>query len=81
MPQIEAVNQRSVEIQPEIETAAEIKTESEAPKPDVADASETEAPVVQPEPKIVPSRVVRKKEPRESRTERLRRAERILTGI
>jgi len=80
-PKIEAVNQPSVEIKTENEPIAEIKIESEAIKTDVAEAPEAAQPIVQPEPKNAPSRIVRKKESRESRAERLRRAERILTGI
>jgi cytoskeletal protein RodZ len=81
-PKIEAINQPIAEIKSENAPVAEIKTESEAKKPEIADAPDAIPPIVQPEPKNAPSRVViKKKESRESRAERLRRAERILTGI
>jgi type IV secretory pathway VirB10-like protein len=88
-PQLEAVTSPSVEIKADDVPAVEIETESEAKTADVAEApndNDAEAPDaaqpgVQPEPRNAPSRIVRKKESRESRAERLRRAERILTGI
>ena len=83
--EIEAINHRSVEIKPEIEPSGAIETEGETKKPEVADIpNAAPAPVVQPQSKPAPppSRVViKKKEPRESRAERLRRAEKLLTGI
>jgi type IV secretory pathway VirB10-like protein len=78
----EAISQPIAEIKPENAPDVEIKTESEAKTPEVAEAPDATPPGVQPEPKNAPSRVVvRKKESRESRAGRLRRAERILTGI
>ena len=89
-PKTEAINHQSVEIQPEAEIRpennqiAEIETESAAKKPRSVTKPKTVPPVVQPEPTSAPSRaVIKKKEPRggESRAERLRRAERLLTGV
>jgi type IV secretory pathway VirB10-like protein len=78
----EAINHQSVEIKPESEPAREIETESAATETETVTRPSAVQPVVQPEPKIEPARVViKKKEPRESRTERLRRAERLLTGV
>lgn len=76
-PKTEALNHQSVQVKPENEQNVEDKAlESAAKKPDAV------LPVVQPEPKAVPSRVViKKKESRESKTERLRRAEKFLTGV
>ncbi|HEX8737363.1 MAG TPA: hypothetical protein VF721_18665 [Pyrinomonadaceae bacterium] len=77
---IEAINHQSVEVRPENN---EVKTESAAQQqPEVEAMPDVDVPDVQPETKPVPTRVViRKKEPRESRAERLRRAERLLTGV
>ena len=62
--------------------STEIKTEDKTKTSEIVKAPVTAAPIVQPETKIAPSRtVIKKKEPRESRAERLRRAERILTGV
>lgn len=86
-PRTEAINHRSVEIEPAIqpqsEPIAEFKTEPVAKKPLPAKMPKAVAPpVVQPERKPAPSRaIVRKKETRESRAERLRRAEKLLTGV
>ncbi|HLM03031.1 MAG TPA: hypothetical protein VK400_18415 [Pyrinomonadaceae bacterium] len=82
----DAVSHRSVEIEFENELPrAEIKTESAAAakKPEAETMPETVSPVVQPgEQKSAASRVlIKKKETRESKAERLRRAEKILTGI
>lgn len=81
--EIEAINHRSVEIKPEIETGGS-ETEAAAKKPEVADIPNAEAaPVAQPQSKPAPPTrvVIKKKESRESRAERLRRAEKFLTGI
>lgn len=95
-PPTEAVNHQSVEVEPEAEIKPEIeiepennriddvKTESAAKKPELTTRRPNAIqPIVQPEPTGAPSRVViKKKEPRvESRAERLRRAERLLTGV
>lgn len=84
-PKTEAINHRSVEIEPEIEPIAEFTTESAAKKPSPVRKPETVAPTVTVQPEIKPappSRVViKKKEPRQSRAERLRRAEKLLTGV
>lgn len=83
-PRTEAINHRSVEIEPEIEPIAEFQTESVAKKPSpAAKMPKVAAPVVQPELKPAPAArvVIKKKEPRESRAERLRRAEKLLTGV
>ena len=82
----DAVSHRSVEIEFENELpGAEIKTESAAAvkKPEAETMPETVSPGVQPEErKSAASRVfIKKKETRESKAERLRRAEKILTGI
>ena len=62
--------------------SAEIKTEAKTKNVEIVKAPVPAAPTVQPEPKIAPSRtILKKKETRESRAERLRRAERILTGV
>ncbi len=75
----------------ENEQSTETKTQYEAksldvkPMPDKATlktAPEKATPSVSPKPKIVPSNaVIKKREPGESKAERLRRAERILTGV
>jgi hypothetical protein len=66
----------------ENEQTVEIKTENEVAKPNIVAKPEVVPSVVQPERKIAPSQtLIKKKEPRESRAERLRRAEKILTGI
>jgi cell division protein FtsN len=83
-PEIEAISRQSVEIESENQPGPEIETESEARKPDVVAMPEKAPLNVQPEPKTAPSQqqtLIRKKEPRESKTERLRRAERLLTGV
>ena len=84
-PEIEAISRQSIEIEPENEPNLEIETQSEARKPDVVAMPEKAAPNVQPEPKIAPPQpqqtLIRKKEPRESKSERLRQAERLLTGV
>lgn len=82
-PEIEAISRQSVEIESENEPNLEIETKSEARKPDVVTMPEKAPLNVQPEPKIAPSQqtLIRKKEPRESKAERLRRAERLLTGV
>jgi len=74
----DAVNNRIVEIKPENESGAEIKTEFEARSLDNGTLPDT----VPTESKFVaPRRVIKKKEPRQSKAERLRNAERILTGV
>jgi type IV secretory pathway VirB10-like protein len=68
----------------ENEQVFEIKPESEPIKPSVVVSPKrpATAPIIQPEPKAAPVRkTIKKKEPVESKTERLRRAERILTGV
>lgn len=82
-PEIEALSQQSVEIKAENEPDVEIETESGAKKPEVAEVPDAAvSPTVQSEPKIIaPSRIVKKKETRETKAERLRRAEKFLTGI
>lgn len=74
-----AKNEQSVE---SIESI-EIKTEDESKTSEIVKAPIPVPPAaVQPEIKIAPSQmVIKKKEPRESRAERLRRAERLLTGV
>lgn len=76
----EAVNKQTVEN----------KTESDAKKPDVAVAPKNNASVsfiarpqeIAPEQTTVKQTVIKKKQaPRESRAERLRRAEKLLTGV
>jgi hypothetical protein len=81
----EALNRQSVELKP-AENKPEIsKPESAvtAKKPEAAAINITDAaPIVQPQPaSATPRTVIKKKETRESRAERLRRAERLLTGI
>lgn len=70
--------------------SVEIKTEFEAEKPDAAAAPKNNASVsfvvepreIAPKQATVKQTVIKKKEaPRESRAERLRRAEKLLTGI
>lgn len=73
------------------EQSVEVKTENEAKKPDIIktpgdDEEETAVatapPNNQPEPRFAPSRaIIRKKESRESKSERLRRLEKVLTGV
>lgn len=83
--ELEAVNHRSVEIQPEIEQSVRIETEATAQKPEVVSIpNDAPVPIVQPQSKPAPpSRAVikKKEQPRQSRAERLRRAEKILTGV
>ncbi|HEX8250089.1 MAG TPA: hypothetical protein VF599_18085 [Pyrinomonadaceae bacterium] len=89
-PEIEAIKRQSVEIQPQQpqnEQIAQIEIESAAKKPEAITGRRKAIPaaVTQPKPAaaIAPARAVtKKKEPRgESRAERLRRAERLLTGV
>jgi len=64
------------------EQNVEIKTEYDARNSAIVTTSAPVPSTVQRETKIAPSRsVIKKKEQRESRAERLRRAERILTGV
>lgn len=79
----EAISQPIAEIKSENDSRIEIETEFEAKKPDVAEVPDAAvSPTVQPEPgTVAPSRIVKKKETRETRAERLRRAEKFLTGI
>lgn len=75
----EAASKQIFEIKSENEPSANVKTEDETGNLDNGTMPDT---VVPPESKFVPSRtVIKKKESRESNAERLRRAERILTGI
>jgi type IV secretory pathway VirB10-like protein len=81
-PEIEAMSRQSVEIKAENEPVAEIEIESEPKKPEIVTMPEKAPPNAQPEIRIAPSQtLIRKKEPRESKAERLRRAERLLTGV
>jgi hypothetical protein len=72
-----------------IEQPAIIKLENKAEKAETINITDAVSPPVKPEPKIEAQREVqketetvnRKKPPRETRAERLRRVERILTGI
>ncbi len=64
------------------EQDVEIKTEYDARNSAIVTTSAPVPSTVQRDTKIAPSRsVIKKKEQRESRAERLRRAERILTGV
>ena len=76
-------DEKSEKISPKIENEqiVEVKTEPEAKKPDIETMPEKAPLNVQPEPKIAPPMLIRKKEQRESRATRLRRAEKLLTGI
>jgi hypothetical protein len=73
----------------EVKTNAEVKavegkTEQAAKKPErvKAAAAVPVAPVIRAEPKIAPAKmIIKKKEFRESTAERLRRAEKLLTGV
>jgi type IV secretory pathway VirB10-like protein len=77
-------NVQNENIPPKIENEqiVEIKKEYEPTKPDVVTTLKPTAPIIaQPERKTVPFRKVAKKKQRgESKAERLRRAERLLTG-
>lgn len=72
-----------------IEQPAIIKPENKAEKADTINITDTVSPPIESEPKIEARREIqkeaetvnRKKPPRETRAERLRRVERILTGI
>lgn len=80
----EAFSGQIAEIKAEKEQRVEVENESEIAmkKPDIVKMSNAAAPTFQPEPKIVRSRVViKKKEVRLSEAQRLRRAERLLTGV
>ena len=71
-------NKQDNEQNVEIETQYEVKDSGVMQTPVLNDVP----PTARHKSEIAPSRtVIKKKEPRESRTERLRRAERILTGI
>lgn len=62
--------------------SVEIEPEHDAENLKVAAMSKDVPPIIKSETKIAPSRTVTKKaEPRESKTERLRRAEKLLTGF
>lgn len=71
------------------ESSAIIDRQEEAKKPETTSAAENISPPIESDAKIEAGRQIdkqtetvnRKKAPRESRAERLRRAERILTGI
>ncbi|HEX8639417.1 MAG TPA: hypothetical protein VF692_15210 [Pyrinomonadaceae bacterium] len=65
------------------EESVKIKAEYDTSSSDIKATAVSAPPVVPPKPKIVapPLKIIKKKEPaRESRAERLRRAEKILTG-
>ena len=78
-------NKQSVSIEAEYkkEYKTEYKKEYKAKSAEIGKTPVLVSPAAQTKPKIVPPRtVIKKKEPpRESRAERLRRAERILTGV
>ena len=67
----------------ENQQTVEIKTENQVSEPNIVAKPEAAVPsIVQPARKIAPPpTLIKKKEPRESRAERLRRAERLLTGV
>ncbi|HSK72855.1 MAG TPA: hypothetical protein VK892_14230 [Pyrinomonadaceae bacterium] len=73
----------SIPPEPIKEKSVEIKTINEPIKLDIVTIPKTAAPTVSPPQRkiLTPQTVVKKKEPRESRAERLRRAEKILTGV
>lgn len=78
----EIVSGKITEIKSEKKQSVEATSEIAMKKPDIVKMPDAPAQNVQPEPKIVRSRVViKKKEPRLSEAQRLRRAERILTGV
>lgn len=86
----ETGDKQIVKIKPEIEQRAKAEPENEArsgaenkPKYEARSSdTETTPDAAPPESKIAPSRtVIKKKESGESKAERLRRAERILTGV
>jgi serine/threonine protein kinase len=72
-----------ISAQIENEQSGEVKTEYEARKLDIVTMPVPPVkPIVKREPRTAPSRtVIKKKELRKSKAERLRRAERILTGV
>ena len=75
-------NEQSVESIENIKSIEIKPLEDEAKTSEIVKAPVPVPPIVQPETKIAPSRmIIKKKEPRESRAERLRRAEKILTGV
>ncbi|MGI8884450.1 MAG: hypothetical protein ACR2IA_09440 [Pyrinomonadaceae bacterium] len=67
--------------------SVEIEPEYDAENLKIAAMPESVPPVIEPEIRIAPSRtvmsqkIINKSEPRESRAERLRRAEKVLTGF
>jgi hypothetical protein len=75
-------NQQIAEVKIEKETA-EVKVKKEIKDLDVVTTPKTIEPIAKPQPKAATlSRpLVKRKEPRETRAERLRRVERSLTGI
>jgi type IV secretory pathway VirB10-like protein len=75
-------NEQSVESIENIKSIEIKPPEDEAKTSEIVRAPVPVMPVAKPETTVAPSRsVIKKKEPRESRAERLRRAERILTGV
>ena len=80
--QNENVQNENISPKTENEQIVEIKPEYEPAKPDIVTIPKPTAPIVaQPERKTAPIRKVAKKKQRgESKAERLRRAERLLTG-
>jgi hypothetical protein len=80
--QNEDVQNENISPKTENEQIVEIKPEYEPAKPDIVTIPKPTAPIIaQPERKAAPFRKVAKKKPRgESKAERLRRAERLLTG-
>jgi hypothetical protein len=82
LPTHEAVNIQIPENNPEIDLDLGTETQQFQIAAPTLTTPKTVTPTVRPEAKIAPSKmVIRKREPRESRTARLRRAERILTGV
>ena len=80
----ESLQSEQTSVKTENKQTAEIKKEYETSDSSVKTTPASVAPVVQPEPesKSAPARrVTKKKEPRETTAGRLRRAEKILTGI
>lgn len=76
----EPIKEKSVEIKT---VNDEIKTNNEPIKLDIVTIPKTAASTFPPPQRktLISQTIVKKKEPRESRAERLRRAEKILTGV
>jgi hypothetical protein len=81
LPTTETVNIQIPEIKPENDLNIEAETEYQTSAPTVK-ISKSVKSTIRPESKTASTRaVIKKREPRESRTARLRRAEKILTGV